>query len=1018
MSKEFIRIGGAREHNLKNLTLQIPRDKLIVITGLSGSGKSSLAFDTIYAEGQRKYVESLSAYARQFLDQLQKPDVDFIEGLSPAIAIEQRSSGSSPRSIIATTTEIYDYLRLLYAHIGKSHCPETGVPISTQSTSDIVDKILALPPKTRVMLLAPVVRRQKGEFRDVFERLAREGFVRVRVDGEIAELGENIARIKLDKKKFHNIEAVVDRLVMDEKIRQRLSDSVETALRLGEGVMFTLHQLPEESKVQSPQSKADESENNRQSAIGSRQSPEWIETLHSNKMCSPATGKSYDPPTPKHFSFNAPAGACPICHGLGQKMVFDEHLVVPNFDEPLESAIQPWRRAGKRMNIYYKAMLRSVAGHFNVALETPWKDLPEDFKKVLLHGSGQDNVEFKFWRAGKVSSIDRPFEGVLPNLERLATESESEFIRNRLKAYMSPQFCDVCRGKRLKPEILAVTLGSAGVPPAVSGVAPETSFGTVRTKVFGATQKTASRRLALPKIPGLSIMDVCALSVETADEFFAALKLTEFEQKIAGEVIKEIRARLGFLKNVGLGYLTLDRESGTLSGGEAQRIRLATQIGAALVGVLYVLDEPSIGLHQRDNDRLLATLKGLRDLGNTVLVVEHDADTIRNADYILDLGPGAGVHGGELVAAGTLPEILAARKSLTGQYLTGELSIPVPKKRISPTEEKGWLEVIGCTENNLQNIDVRIPLGAFTCVTGVSGSGKSTLVSDILQRALFRKFYGSKERPGEHKVLKGFESLDKVIVIDQSPIGRTPRSNPATYTGMFNHIRDLFAKLPAAKVRGYEPGRFSFNVKGGRCEKCEGDGVLKIEMNFLPAVYVTCEACNGKRYNRETLEIAYKGKNIADVLDMTVDEAVDFFRAVPKIFDPLATLGEVGLGYIHLGQQATTLSGGEAQRVKLATELARKATGKTFYILDEPTTGLHFHDVAKLLEVLFKLRDAGNTLLVIEHNLDVIKTADWIIDLGPEGGGGGGKIVAEGPPEKIIHCAASFTGHYLKSVLA
>ena len=993
MSKEFIKIGGAREHNLKNLTLQIPRDKLVVVTGLSGSGKSSLAFDTIYAEGQRKYVESLSAYARQFLDQLQKPDVDFIEGLSPAIAIEQRSSGSSPRSIIATTTEIFDYLRLLYAHIGQAHCPDTGVPISTQSTSDIVDKILTLPPNTKVMLLAPVVRRQKGEFRDVFERLGREGFVRVRVDGKIAELGENLARIKLDKKKFHNIDAVVDRLVIDEKIRVRLGDSVQTALRLGEGVMFTLHQLPEESKVQNPKSKAGEAAATPHSALRTPQSAEWIETLHSNKMCSPATGKSYDPPTPKHFSFNAPAGACPVCHGLGQKMVFDEALVVPDMDLPLDGAIQPWRRAGKRLIIYYKAMLRSVAAHFNVSTETPYKDLPDDFKKILLHGSGAADIDFNFWRGGKISTITRPFEGILPNLERLATDSESEFIRNRLKAYMTPQFCDACRGKRLKPEILAVTMGG---------------------EQFVSQLKTRNSKL---KIPGLSIMDVCGLSVEKADEFFAALKLTEFEQKIAAEVVKEIRARLGFLKNVGLGYLTLDRESGTLSGGEAQRIRLATQIGAALVGVLYVLDEPSIGLHQRDNDRLLATLKGLRDLGNTVLVVEHDADTIRAADYILDLGPGAGVHGGELVAAGTLPEILAVKNSLTGQYLTGELAIAVPKKRIAPTEEKGWLEIIGATENNLQNIDVRIPLGTFTCVTGVSGSGKSTLVSDILQRALFRKFYGSKERPGEHKALRGFDGLDKVIVIDQSPIGRTPRSNPATYTGMFNHIRDLFAKLPAAKVRGYEPGRFSFNVKGGRCEKCEGDGVLKIEMNFLPAVYVTCEACNGKRYNRETLEIAYKGKNIADVLDMTVDEAVDFFRAVPKIFDPLATLGEVGLGYIHLGQQATTLSGGEAQRVKLATELARKATGKTFYILDEPTTGLHFHDVAKLLEVLFKLRDAGNTLLIIEHNLDVIKTADWIIDLGPEGGSGGGLIVAEGPPEKIVHCAASFTGHYLKSVL-
>ena len=970
MSKEFIKIGGAREHNLKNLSLQIPRDKLVVVTGLSGSGKSSLAFDTIYAEGQRKYVESLSAYARQFLDQLQKPDVDFIEGLSPAIAIEQRGSGSSPRSIIATTTEVYDYLRLLYAHIGKAHCPDTGVPISTQSTSDIVDKILTLPAKTRVMLLAPVVRRQKGEFRDVFERLGREGFVRVRVDGELLELGDQAARIKLDKKKFHNIEVVVDRLVMDDKIRVRLGDSVETALRWGEGVMFALHQ--------EPGSAADS----------------WVETLHSNKMCSPATGKSYDPPTPKHFSFNAPSGACPTCHGLGQKMIFDEHLVVPNFEEPLESAIQPWRRAGKRMNIYYKALLRSVAEHFSVDLQTPWKDLPTAFKNILLHGSGEDNVEFKFWRAGKVSSIDRPFEGVLPNLERLAIDSESEFIRNRLKAYMSPQFCDVCGGKRLKPEILAVTVG---------GDEYSSQFKNKRAKI---------------KIPGLSIMDVCSLSVEQADTFFTALKLTEFEQKIAGEVIKEVRARLGFLKNVGLGYLTLDRESGTLSGGEAQRIRLATQIGAALVGVLYVLDEPSIGLHQRDNDRLLATLKGLRDLGNTVLVVEHDADTIRAADYILDLGPGAGVHGGELVAAGALPEILANRKSLTGQYLTGELNVAVPKKRKAPDKDRGWLEVLGCTENNLQNIDLRIPIGTLTCVTGVSGSGKSTLVTDILQRALFRKFYGSKERPGEHKALKGFEGFDKVIVIDQSPIGRTPRSNPATYTGMFNQIRDLFAQLPAAKVRGYAPGRFSFNVKGGRCEKCEGDGILKIEMNFLPPVYVTCEACNGQRYNRETLEIAYKGKNIADVLDMTVDEGVDFFRAVPKILAPIETLAQVGLGYIRLGQQATTLSGGEAQRVKLASELARKATGRTLYILDEPTTGLHFHDVAKLLEVLFRLRDTGNTLVIIEHNLDVIKTADWIIDLGPEGGSGGGRIVAEGPPEKVVHVPGSHTGQYLKSVLA
>ncbi|MFZ0829221.1 MAG: excinuclease ABC subunit UvrA [Verrucomicrobiia bacterium] len=988
MSKEFIRIGGAREHNLKNLTLNIPRDKLVVITGLSGSGKSSLAFDTIYAEGQRKYVESLSAYARQFLDQMQKPEVDFIEGLSPAIAIEQRSSGSSPRSIIATTTEIYDYLRLLYAHIGKPHCPDTGVPIVSQTTSDIVDKILALPPKTRVMLLAPVIRRQKGEFRDVIERLGREGFVRARVDGELIELGESAERVKLDKKKFHTIEAVVDRLVMDSKIRVRLGDSVETALRWGEGVMFTLHQIPVAANVSSLKNK-----NDAPAHVGGN-GDNWIETLHSNKMCSPATGKSYDPPTPKHFSFNAPAGACPVCHGLGQKMIFDEDLVVPDPEKSLEDgAVQPWRRAGKRMNIYYKAMVRSIAAHFSVSLDTPWKSLPDGFKKVLLHGSGEAPVDFNFWRAGKMSTISRPFEGVLPNLERMFTDSESEFVRNRIKPYMSPQFCDVCKGKRLKPEILAVTLGN-GDPNRQSEI--------------------GNRKF---KIPGLSIMDVCALSVEKADDFFAGLKLTEFEEKIAHEVIKEIRARLGFLKNVGLGYLTLNRESSTLSGGEAQRIRLATQIGAGLVGVLYILDEPSIGLHQRDNDRLLATLKGLRDLGNTVLVVEHDADTIRSADYIVDLGPGAGIHGGNLVAAGTLPQILSDKNSLTAQYLRGELTIPIPKKRLGPTEARGWLEVLGAKENNLRNIDARIPLGTFTCVTGVSGSGKSTLVDDILRRALFRKFYGSKETPGAHRALKGFEVIDKVIVIDQTPIGRTPRSNPATYTGMFNHIRDLFAKLPSAKIRGYAPGRFSFNVKGGRCEKCEGDGVLKIEMNFLPPVYVTCEVCAGKRYNRETLEITYKGKNIADVLAMTVDEAVTFFRAVPQIYEPLLTLAEVGLGYIGLGQAATTLSGGEAQRVKLASELSRKATGRTFYILDEPTTGLHFHDVAKLLEVLFKLRNTGNTLVVIEHNLDVIKTADWIIDLGPEGGDAGGRIVAQGPPEVVARCAESFTGQYLSRVL-
>ena len=1005
MSKDFIRIGGAREHNLKNLTLQIPRDKLVVITGLSGSGKSSLAFDTLFAEGQRKYIESLSAYARQFLDQLQKPDVDFIEGLSPAIAIEQRSAGSSPRSTIATTTEIYDYLRLLYAHVGQPHCPDSGEPISAQSTTQIVDKIIALPPRTKVMVLAPVVRGQKGEFRDVIERLAREGFVRARVDGELVELAAN-TRIKLEPTKRHTIEAVVDRLVMDEKIRVRLADSVETALKWGEGMFTTLHQLADGADVLRVACSDQAPARNTQHATRNTPppaSPEWVEMLHSNRMFSPATGKSFEPTTPKHFSFNSPSGACPTCHGLGQKMIFDAGLVVPDEEKSLDDgAIQPWRRmGGKRMAVYYKALLKGVAAHFKQSMETPWAKLPDDFKRVLLHGSGETEVGFNFARAGKVSKMEKPFEGVIPNLERLYVESESEFTRNRLKAVMSPQFCDACQGRRLKPEILAVTLG-AGVQ--ASACSPPPPSGN-------------KLKLELQPPPGLSIADVCALSVDTASKFFATLKLTEFQQKIASEVIKEIRARLGFLQNVGLGYLTLNRESGTLSGGEAQRIRLATQIGAGLVGVLYILDEPSIGLHQRDNDRLLTVLKGLRDLGNTVIVVEHDEDTIRQADWILDLGPGAGVHGGEVMAAGTLKELLLAPKSLTAKFLRGENSIAVPKERVKPTEDRGWMEILGATENNLKNIDVRIPIGTFTCITGVSGSGKSTIVDDILRRALFRKFFGSKERPGEHRELRGWEGFEKVIVIDQTPIGRTPRSNPATYTGMFNVIRDLFAKLPTAKVRGYDAGRFSFNVKGGRCEKCEGDGLLKIEMNFLPPVYVTCEACNGKRYNRETLEVNYKGLNIADTLNLTVDEAVNFFRAVPKIYAPCLVMAEVGLGYLKLGQAATTLSGGEAQRVKLAAELGRKSRGRTLYLLDEPTTGLHFHDVSKLLEVLFKLRVYGNTLIVIEHNLDVIKTADWVIDLGPEGGSGGGEIVAQGPPELIAQCERSHTGRYLAKVL-
>jgi len=993
VAKEFIRIGGAREHNLKNLTLAIPRDQLVVVTGLSGSGKSSLAFDTLFAEGQRKYVESLSAYARQFLDQLQKPDVDYIEGLSPAIAIEQRSAGANPRSTIATTTEIYDYLRLLFAHVGQPHCPVSGEPITRQTTSDIVDKILALPPRTRVMLLAPVVRGAKGEFRDVVERLTREGFVRARVDGEVVELAANV-RFPLDPKQAHTIEVVVDRLVVDDKVRIRLSDSVETALKWGEGRLLLLHQAPNAA------------------------TSHWTETLHSNRMYSPATGRSFDTLTPKHFSFNSPLGACPVCHGLGQKMVFDEGLVVPDPEKSLDQgALLAWRRGGKRMIVYYKAMLRAVSQHYGQSLEVPFKTLPDEFKRRLLQGTGTEEIEFHFWRAGKMSKIVRPFEGVIPNLERLYQESESEFTRNRLKGFMSPQFCDACGGRRLKPEILAVTLPAPEAQGLIPDAGNQKSEGIKMPRASALRPPPSGPRPPSSPVPGLSVMDVCALSVDDACACFDHLKLTDFQEQVAGDVVREIRARLGFLRNVGLGYLTLDRESGTLSGGEAQRIRLATQIGAGLVGVLYILDEPSIGLHQRDNERLLKTLEGLRDAGNSVIVVEHDAETIRRADYVIDLGLGAGVHGGEIVVAGTLAQVLAHPRSLTAQYLRGELSIPVPKKRVSPAPGRGWLEVLGARANNLQNLHARFPLGTLTCVTGVSGSGKSTLVDDILRRALFRRLYGSKERPGAHRAIEGLEHLDKVIVIDQTPIGRTPRSNPATYTGMFNHIRDLFARLPAARIRGYDAGRFSFNVKGGRCEKCQGDGLIKIEMHFLPPVYVTCEACGGRRYNRETLEITYKGLNIADVLAMTVDEAVNFFRAVPLIHEPCLTLAEVGLGYLRLGQQATTLSGGEAQRIKLAAELSRKATGHTLYILDEPTTGLHFHDVAKLLEVLFKLRASGNTLLVIEHNLEVIKTADWVIDLGPEGGAGGGRIVAEGTPETLAQCAASHTGRFLRRVL-
>jgi excinuclease ABC subunit A len=949
MPKDTIIIGGAREHNLKNIHLQIPREKFTVITGLSGSGKSSLAFDTIYAEGQRKYVESLSAYARQFLEQLQKPDVDYIEGLSPAIAIEQRTGATNPRSTIATTTEIYEYLRLLFANIGKPHCYRCGRPITSQSTSQIVEQILGIGEGAQLMLLAPLIRGRKGEFRDVFARIRSEGFVRARVDGEIVDVTEPV---KLEKKRKHDIELVVDRVVISGKNRARLADSVETVLKWGSGLLLVLYRTAT-TPVTAP----------------------WAERLFSSQNACPECGISYGEFTPRHFSFNSPYGACKTCLGLGTKLVFDPDLVVPDPKKSVaDGAIAAWRRGGRRLIIYYRMLLRGLAKHYSTDMEVPFKDLPEKIQNVLLHGSGCDEIEFTYWRKGAWRKMTKPFEGVIPNLQRLYEETDSEFTKSRLQHYMIGMPCPDCKGARLRPESLAVTVG------------------------------------------GKSVIDATRMSIEEAAKFFSSLQLTDYEQKVSAEILKEIRSRLKFLENVGLGYLTLDRQSDTLSGGEAQRIRLGTQIGAGLVGVLYVLDEPSIGLHQRDNSRLLETLKALRDLGNTVIVVEHDEDTIRTADYIVDLGPGAGVHGGHVVAAGPLQAILDCAKSLTGAYLRGDLQIPMPKARRPAS--KGWLTIRGARENNLKNIDVRFPLGTLTCVTGVSGSGKSTLVDEILRKALFRKFYRAKDRPGAHDAIVGLEELDKVIVIDQSPIGRTPRSNPATYTTAFNHIRTLFAQLPNARVRGYGPGRFSFNVKGGRCDNCTGDGIIRVEMHFLPDVYVTCEQCGGRRYNRETLEITYKGRNIADVLDMTVDEAEEFFRAVPKLRDILQTLQDVGLGYIKLGQQATTLSGGEAQRVKLSAELAKKATGRTLYILDEPTSGLHFADIAKLLEVLTKLRDAGNTVLVIEHNLDVVKCADWIIDLGPEGGDAGGRIVAEGPPEQIVSAKTSYTGQFLRRALS
>jgi excinuclease ABC subunit A len=962
MPAQVIKISGARQHNLKNLHVEIPREKLVVITGLSGSGKSSLAFDTLYAEGQRRYVESLSAYARQFLDRMEKPNVDFIQGLSPAIAIEQRSAGANPRSTIATTTEIYDYLRVLFSAIGQPHDPLTGQPLTRQTPQQIVDQILAYEPESKIILLAPLIDNQPGEFRDIIEKIRREGFVRARIDGEIVELDRS-ERIRLKKNERHTIEAVVDRLVVRDGIRIRLTDSIETALKWGGNRVSILREISETPNAQSGGT--------------------WEEVRYSTDYGNAATGFRIGELTPRHFSFNSHLGACPACHGLGTQLVCDPELMISDPGKTLaEGAITPWRRGTKRMQAYYRHLQKALVKHFHIDEQVPFNELPDQFKHALYFGTNGTPVEMDFSDDGE-AKVAKPFEGLVPQMQRLYEQTQSEFTRNRIRSFMTYEPCKVCNGARLKPEILAVTI------------------------------KDRHAR-------ELNIHQLSELTTQAAARFIAALELTAQQRAIVRDVVREIQSRLQFLVEVGLGYLTLNRQSGTLSGGEAQRIRLATQIGSGLAGVLYILDEPSIGLHQRDNARLLGTLFRLRDLGNSVIVVEHDEETIRAADHVIDLGPGAGPRGGEIVAQGKLEDVLRSKNSLTADYLSGRARISVPKQRATPRstdKSEGWLTLVGASENNLKNITVSFPLGCFTCVTGVSGSGKSTLVDDILRRALFRRFHNAKDKPGAYRAIRGVEQIDKAIVIDQSPIGRTPRSNPVTYTGAFTPIRELFSQLPAARVRGYDAGRFSFNVKGGRCENCEGDGLIKIEMHFLPDVYVECEVCHGKRYNRETLEITYKGKHIADVLDLTVDEAARFFRNVPSISEKLDSLLDVGLGYLRLGQAGTTLSGGEAQRVKLATELAKKATGRTLYILDEPTTGLHFADIEKLLQVLMKLRNAGNTVIVIEHNLEMIKCADWIIDLGPEGGDDGGEIVGAGPPERIAELPGSHTGQYLRPSL-
>ena len=955
----MISVRGAREHNLSNVDIDLPRDKLVVLTGLSGSGKSSLAFDTIYAEGQRRYVESLSAYARQFLEMMQKPDVDLIEGLSPAISIEQKTTSRNPRSTVGTVTEIYDYMRLLWARIGIPYSPATGLPIRSQTVSQMVDILLAMDQGTRLYLLAPIVRGRKGEYRKELGELNRKGFSRVRIDGALYDIDDTP---ELDKKRKHDIEVVVDRVIIKgdlDELATRLADSLETALALADGLAYadTAESL-------------DNASNDKDEDVAGRHSGR---TVFSARFACPESGFSIDEIEPRMFSFNNPFGACPACDGLGVSSHFDEQLVVPDQQTTLRNgALAPWASSTAR---YYMQTLESLAKQFNFSLDVPFFDLDEDTKSIILHGSGKMPVTMEFDDGMRSYRTTKPFEGIMPNLARRYRETDSSWVREELEKFRANHACDTCGGKRLKAESLAV------------------------------------------KIDMNDISDVARLSIGEARDWFAGLgsRLEGQQSEIAARILKEINERLGFLVNVGLNYLSLARNSGTLSGGESQRIRLASQIGSGLTGVLYVLDEPSIGLHQRDNDRLLSTLIRLRDLGNTVLVVEHDEDAIRLADYVVDMGPGAGVHGGFVVAEGTPEDVMTNEASLTGQYLSGEREIAVPAKRRQAKKGR-VVRVEGANGNNLQHVNVEFPLGILTCVTGVSGGGKSTLVLETLWKSLARRLHKAREMPAPHKTIMGAEYLDKVVDIDQSPIGRTPRSNPATYTGAFTPIREWFAGLPESKARGYAPGRFSFNVKGGRCEACQGDGLIKIEMHFLPDVYVTCDTCKGRRYNRETLEIIWRNKSIADVLEMTVEEGVEYFKAVPAIREKLETMLRVGLGYVRIGQQATTLSGGEAQRVKLSKELSRRATGRTIYILDEPTTGLHFHDIAKLLEVLQELVDQGNTVIVIEHNIDVIKTADWVIDLGPEGGDGGGLIVAEGTPEDVAKVAGSHTGHYLSRV--